>query len=105
MSNLIKDCEKVKNCDCEERNCLECDIPAVERNNYFCGKLMVERDFWCDQHYHMGKQRRHNKLAHGWGTLCGLKVAQHPKKECRDKYIILLPGVALDCCGREKDQG
>lgn len=95
----LKDCDEKK--DCTERKCVECDIPVFERNNYFCGKLMVERDFWCDQHYHMGKQRRHNKNAHGWGTLCGLKVVQHKEKECRAKYVLVKPGVALDCCGRE----
>lgn len=100
MRKDIACCDDVKN-DCRERECLECEIPALERNNYFCGKLMVERDFWCDQHYHMGKQRRHNSLAHGWGTLCGLKVVEHPKEECQDKYVLLKPGVALDCCGRE----
>lgn len=92
-------CEEIK--DCKERKCVECEIPAIERNNYFCGKLMVERDFWCDQHYHMGKQRRHNRTAHGWGTVCGLKVVQHLKKECQDKYVVIKPGVAMDCCGRE----
>ncbi len=101
MNKFLKDCGCEEVGDCMDRKCVECDIPAVERNNYFCGKLMVERDFWCDQEYHMGKLRRHNKLAHGWGTLCGLKVVQHPKEECRDKYIVLKPGVAYDCCGRE----
>lgn len=101
MSIFLKDCDCEESKDCMERQCVECEIPAVERNNYFCGKLMVERDFWCDQHYHMGKQRHHNKYAHGWGTLCGLKVIQHPEEECRDKYVIVEPGVALDCCGRE----
>lgn len=100
LSVLVTGCDDV-NKTCEERKCVECNIPVFERNNYFCGKLMVERDFWCDQHYHMGKDRRHNKNAHGWGTLCGLKVVQHTEPECQAKYVILKPGVALDCCGRE----
>jgi hypothetical protein len=101
MKEFLPDCECEEVKVCQERDCVECDIPLFERNNYFCGKLMVERDFWCDQRYHMGKQRRHNKNAHGWGTLCGLKVVQHPVEECRDQYVVLKPGAALDCCGRE----
>jgi len=105
MSGEMKSCCEAEKCGernaCFERKCVECEIPALERNNYFCGKLMVERDFWCDQNYHIGKQRLHNRAAHGWGTLCGLKVKQHPVEECRDKYVILEPGVAFDCCGRE----
>jgi YVTN family beta-propeller protein len=50
----------------------------------------------------MGKQRRHNQQLHGWGTVCGLKVKQHPNEEvCRDQYVVIEPGTAIDCCGRE----
>ncbi len=81
--------------------CAECDIPQLARNHYFTGKLMVERDFTDEQRYFMGKQRRHNQLLHGWGTVCGLKVKQHPTEDCRDQYIIVEPGMAIDCCDRE----
>lgn len=79
--------------------CVECDIPQLARNNYFTGKLLVERDFTDEQRYLMGKQRRHNQRLHGWGTVCGLKVKPHPT--CPDRYVIIEPGTAIDCCGRE----
>ncbi|MFQ5812413.1 MAG: YncE family protein [Anaerolineae bacterium] len=81
--------------------CIECELPQLARNHYFTGKLLVERDFSDEQRYHMGKQRRHNQLLHGWGTVCGLKVKQHPTEACRDQYVVIEPGMALDCCGRE----
>lgn len=79
--------------------CVECDIPQLARNNYFTGKLLVERDFTDEQRYLLGKIRRHNQRLHGWGAVCGLKVKPHPT--CPDRYVIIEPGTAIDCCGRE----
>jgi DNA-binding beta-propeller fold protein YncE len=81
--------------------CTECGIPQLARNNYFTGKLMVERDFTDEQRYFIGKDRRHNQQLHGWGTVCGLKVKQHPNEACQSQYVIIEPGAAVDCCGRE----
>lgn len=81
--------------------CVECDIPQMARNNYFTGKLLVERDFTDEQHYFMGKERRHNQRLHGWGAVCGLKVLPHPTPGCADRFVLIDPGMAIDCCGRE----
>jgi YVTN family beta-propeller protein len=81
--------------------CVECDIPQLARNNYFTGKLLVERDFTDEQRYFLGKLRRHNQQLHGWGAVCGLKVEAHPTAGCQDRFVIIDPGTAVDCCGRE----
>lgn len=81
--------------------CVECDVPQLARNNYFTGKLLVERDFTDEQRYFIGKHRRHAARLHGWGTVCGLKVKQHPNPGCRNQYVLIEPGMAVDCCGRE----
>jgi hypothetical protein len=81
--------------------CADCDDTQMARNNYFTGKLMVERDFTDEQRYFRGKDQRHNKYLHGSGVVCGLKVVQHPNEKCRDTYVIIEPGVAIDCCGHE----
>jgi DNA-binding beta-propeller fold protein YncE len=81
--------------------CVECDIPQLARNNYFTGKLLVERDFTDEQRYVLGKLRRHNQRLHGWGVACGLKVKEHPNQGCRDRFVLIEPGTAIDCCGRE----
>ncbi|HEU5409024.1 MAG TPA: hypothetical protein VFU48_14740 [Nitrospira sp.] len=88
----------------EENNltqCLECELPTQERLNFFTGQFLAERDFRTEQIYHIGKHRQHNRYLHGWGTVCGLSVVQHPQPECRDRFVIIEPGLALDCCGRE----
>lgn len=82
-------------------NCNECATPQLARNNYFTGKLLVERDFTDEQRYHSGKQQRHNSNLHGAGCVCGLKVKQHPNTACQAQYVLIEPGTALDCCGHE----
>lgn len=84
---------------CEERKCMDTGLSAFERNNYFCGKLMVERDFWAEQLYHVGKQRLHNSYLHGWGAVCGLRVDPHP--HCPNLRVVVRRGLAIDCHGRE----
>jgi hypothetical protein len=83
----------------EKCGCMEGVGSCFERNNYFCGKLMVERDFRAEQQYHMGKQMLHNAYLHGWGTVCCLKVDPHPN--CPNLKVLVRSGMAIDCYGRE----
>ena len=83
------------------QECTECDLVADERLNYFTGQFLAERDFRAEQEYQIGKHRQHNRYLHGYGTVCGLKIVEHPNPDCRDRFVILEPGLALDCCGRE----
>lgn len=81
--------------------CIPCGIRSFSRNIYFNGKPLLERDFNAEQAYMVGKDWLHNNLLHGTGTVCGLKVSPHPNESCRDRFVYIEPGVALDCCGRE----
>src|SRR5215471_17862478 len=83
------------------QGCVECDIGQRSRNHYFTGKLMVKRDFADEQLFWVGKERRHNQRLHGEGVVCGLKVKQHANRVCNDRYVVIEPGEAIDCCGRE----
>lgn len=73
-----------------------CTLHTFERNRYFYGKLLTVRDFETEQRYMNGKRQLLNRLLHGVGTVCGLQVTAQG-----DTGIVLSPGVALDCCGRE----
>jgi hypothetical protein len=79
---------------------VECGYIATERNRYFTGKYMSDRDFTDEQMYHISRQRLHNRILHGWGVVCGLRVVRHPNAECRD-WAVVRAGIAIDCCGRE----
>jgi hypothetical protein len=88
--------EKMKH---EQRGrCGVCEIPYFERNNYFYGKLMTVRDFFAEQCYFNEKRWLINRMIHGWGVVCGLDVREAEDKE---SAVVLTPGLAIDCCGRE----
>ncbi len=79
----------------------DCEIDAFTRNNFFTGKLLLERDFTDEQRYMIDKLRHHNRHLHGWGVACGLKVVQHEQDGCRDRFVCVEPGSAVDCCGHD----
>ncbi|MEJ7598228.1 MAG: hypothetical protein WKG01_09990 [Kofleriaceae bacterium] len=81
--------------------CPTCQATALTRNHYFTGKLMVERDFTDEQVYFRERLRLHNQRLHGTGVVCGLGVKQHPNPACQDRFVILEPGSAIDCCGAD----
>ena len=62
---------------------------------------MVERDFTDETRFHMEKMRHHEQQLHGWGVVCGLKVKPHPNVACRDRFVCIEPGFAVDCCGHD----
>lgn len=91
-------------CSCAHpgrHECPSCGPTQLARNTYFTGKLLLERDFTDEQSYFLGKHRRHHRNLHGTGIVCGLHVDQHPNPDCRDQFVIVQPGDALDCCGNE----
>jgi hypothetical protein len=77
----------------------QCGEIAYERNHYYTGKYMTARDFRDEQAYFLSRHRLHNRLLHGWGVVCGLQVEPH-RAECPG-HVVVAPGIAIDCCGRE----
>ncbi len=75
-----------------------CDYNNFKRARYFHGMLMTDRDFSEEQLYHNEKRKLLNRMLHGWGVVCGLKVK--PTDQPSSK-IIIEPGLALDCAGNE----
>jgi len=92
MANEKKIEEQIKDIGCST------SLKSFQRNRYFYGKLLTVRDFEDEQRYFIEKQRLINRLIHGEGVVCGLKVE---KVEDKESFIRIAPGVALDCCGRE----
>ncbi len=85
----------------EENTEETCDIKAFERNKYFYGKLMTVRDFETEQRYFNSKRGTLNRLIHGIGIVCGLKVEEAEIADQKLRLKLSKGGVALDCCGRE----
>src|SRR5579872_5280306 len=91
-------------CGCDHstgETCPQCEFEPFVRNHFFTGKLMGAADFVAESHFHGEKMRHHNVRLHGWGVVCGLKVHQHPSDPCRNRYVIVELGSAIDCCGHE----
>lgn len=82
-------------------SCLPCGLYRPIRNAYFDGKFLLAEDFNLQSDYHRGQQQLHNSLLHGTGTVCGLKLVEHPSPGCQREYLVLEPGMAIDCCGRQ----
>jgi hypothetical protein len=79
----------------------DCGLLVTDRNRYFDGKFMTARDFRADPDYLLSRHRLHQRLLHGWGVVCGLRVQHHRKPECRRRWVVVTSGIAIDCCGRE----
>jgi hypothetical protein len=88
-------------------DCLCRTVPAeFVRMRYFFGQRLGVVDLADEQSYLVGKQRFHNRLAHGVGVLCGLDADRYvfPQGSDPNSPTTLLRvrrGAALDACGRE----
>jgi hypothetical protein len=71
---------------------------ALQRNNYFFGKLMDQAQFEKEQRYVMSKQALINRFILGTGVACGLDVVSDPDDETR---VLVQSGMALDGLGRQ----
>jgi hypothetical protein len=63
--------------------------------------LLEARHMTMQHRYHALRMNTHDIRLHDFGTVCGLRVDPHPAPECVNRFVILRPGIALDCCGRE----
>jgi hypothetical protein len=89
-----------RECTCGSGVC-SCGSYVATRNRYFTGKYMTAHDFRSEQDYFLSRHRLHNRSLHGWGIVCGLDVVEHPNEACRNQWVVVKAGIALDCCGRE----
>jgi hypothetical protein len=58
--------------DCKD--CGVSDLVSLERTRFFPQQLVSADDLTQDQVYFREKLRRHNRLLHGWGIVCGAGV-------------------------------
>jgi len=57
------------------------ESPGRERVRYFSRQLITADDLTTEQEHFREKLRRHNRLLHGWGVVCGLEVTADPKPD------------------------
>ncbi|HMG36498.1 MAG TPA: hypothetical protein VKM94_21355 [Blastocatellia bacterium] len=73
------------------------DLKTPIRNRYFFGKLLDVMHLEMEQEYFNSKRALLNRLVTGPGVVCGLDV----ELSSDNNSVIVLPGVAIDRCGRE----
>lgn len=79
--------------------CQVCDDFGVglERTRFFQRQLVTADDLTQDQEYFRARLRRHNRLLHGWGVVCGARCRRGPG----DGEIVIEPGFVLGPQGDE----
>lgn len=74
-------------CGCGCAGSGDCGATATaggERTRYYPRQLVSAADLTQDQMYFREKARRHNRLLHGWGIVCGAEVKVSAKAGCVD---------------------
>jgi hypothetical protein len=70
---------------------------GLERTRFFARQLVTPDDLTQDQIYFREKNRRHNRMLHGWGVVCGACV-RRGRGDCE---VIVEPGYILGPYGDE----
>jgi hypothetical protein len=79
---------------------VESSLTIRERVRYFPRQLLTADDMRAEQEYFREKQRRHNRLLHGWGVICGMEVSP-PQTGDPDWQLTICPGAVLTPQGDE----
>ena len=54
--------------------------PNNDRPRYYSRQLVTPDDLTLEQDYFRAKLRRHNRIMHGWGVVCGARVVASAQK-------------------------
>ena len=90
-------------CTCSSS--VPCDDGLAERPRYFPRQLITPEDMTLEQEYFRNKMRRHNRLLHGWGVVCGALVCPVLKSNGTSGgvpwKVVVQPGYILGPYGDE----
>lgn len=79
-----------------------CDTGLLERPRYFPRQLITPTEMTLEQTYFRDKLRRHNRLLHGWGVVCGAVVCPITNTNGLEPWKVLVrPGYILGPYGDE----
>src|SRR5258706_5544857 len=81
-----------------------CADTMLERPRYFPRQLITPAELTLEQTYFRDKLRRHNRLLHGWGVVCGAEVCavRNPDGNSWEPWKVRVrPGYILGPIGDE----
>lgn len=64
----------------ETCGCEMCSTGFLEHPRYFPRQMITPAELTLEHDYWRDRMRRHNRLLHGWGVVCGAKVCPIPKE-------------------------
>jgi hypothetical protein len=73
---------------------------ALKRPRFETGDYLFARDLAAEQDWRRQRLRRHNRHLHGWGIVCGLRVAP-ALDPSRPWTVVVCPGYAIGPFGDE----
>lgn len=71
-------------CGCPDSTC---DTGIAELPRYYPRQLITPDDLTLEQNYFRARMRRHNRLLHGWGVVCGALVCPVPSPAGSDPSV------------------
>jgi hypothetical protein len=77
---------------------------GLQRPRYFPRQLVTPAELNLESRYFIERMRRHNRLFHGWGVVCGLQVCRVPTADgtsAEPWKVKVRPGYAIDGFGNE----
>jgi hypothetical protein len=87
-------------CSCGEVGC--CHTGALERPRYFPRQVVTAAELTLEHDYQRERSRRHNRMLHGWGVVCGAEVCLLAGKDGPVPWkVVIKPGFILGSCGDE----
>jgi hypothetical protein len=89
---------KSTDCGCGNGNGTASSAEGLERTRYYPRQLVNAEDLTQDQRYVRDRLRRHNRLLHGWGVVCGACVRVNRQNPCE---VVVDPGYILGPRGDE----
>jgi hypothetical protein len=92
-------------CGCHAAAPVACSDGIAERPRYFARQLITPDDMTLEQDYFRNRMRRHNRLLHGWGVVCGALVCPVVKTDGSNATlpwkVVVQPGYILGPYGDE----
>ena len=70
-------------------------VEPFERVHFFQGQILTEADLQDEQQYLNAKRHLLNRCLLGSGIVCGLEITH------AEGWLVVAPGLAVDCLGRE----
>ena len=70
---------KTSTCTCHTPDVCE-TRGGIERPRYFPRQILTPAEMTLEQQYFRDRHRRHNRLLHGWGVVCGAEVCRVPEE-------------------------